>query len=159
MRLSEFPNCCTMKVIAGVEKGLHNGMMGSDCAQDADSLESYIMATMGFGKHDEVNDYKVAELANQAAIVISTNLSQKFAIEVLKKLDFMSSDWMYKKSHPKEPVKIWWMHIDTAKKLWADRELVGKANVKPKPRAKRTTGVKKIAKKQSGMSEPRVSPD
>ena len=135
MDIEDFPNCCTMDVICGVERGKHNGMM--EVAENAEELESYIMATMGFGEHDEIDEYQVADLNGHAAIVITTNSTQHFAIKVLNELGFGHSPWLGKKNHPEAPVRIWWKHIEAAKEEWGERLLVGDANNPAAVEAKR----------------------
>lgn len=104
MRITDFPFCCTGKVLVGF--GESNTAQADWNGRAAERMS-----------HDQKIDWITNELARykrggMAFISCTTNNQQKEINAVLKELGFRHSKWMSKKQHANTKVRIWWYCLE-----------------------------------------------
>jgi hypothetical protein len=93
MRITDFPNCCTAKIVYDFGETAVSGMY------------------KGARTKKEVRKYLKEELLwsrGVACVVVITNSSQKNTNAVLRELGFCHSPWMEKKPHSNTKIRLWW---------------------------------------------------
>lgn len=96
MPSSEFPGCCTARVISGFGH-CHTSIQGAEFT-NAENLKKHLL-------HLRRNGYAVAT-------AITTN-TQTDGVKTLTEFGgWQSSEWMSKTQHPETKIKLWWYPLE-----------------------------------------------
>ncbi len=119
MHMTEFPFCCTAKVVVGFEQSL--------TAEPDKRLWNYVEPS----SVEVIAKFLVDTIESErgrghALLTITTNSDQERANKALRKLGFSHSHWMSKPQHTTKKLRLWWVDVQT----WAMPKQV--ATVTPK---------------------------
>lgn len=150
MRIESFPNCCSAKVITGVQACASNGT--SNNPENAQHFKIYLKSLFDPKfKHPSVGPMGFELVRNMGFVCVTTIDHQKWASDVLEEFGWHSSDWLKKKNHPESKVKLWWIGVEEAHKLapsWEAESEAEKAKREAQEKAIRERAEKRAAEKE-----------
>lgn len=97
MHESEFPMCCTAKVVC--DFGGTRTSAGNQGPTDEDELRKWLRN-------------KIRYKSKGTVLVAMTNSTQKVANKVLRELGFSHSKWMSKSQHRSTKLRLWWKQAE-----------------------------------------------